>query len=184
VKHTQVWIAALLGCAAPETSEAPISKTAEPVTSPSGARLEAHYFSATGWVRPGESYPFTVDWAVGSAGASSAVVSVVLPAAVVFVEATPPPTSGTGTALNPLRFSFSALAPNRSSRIVITARSRTLAEDPEIMWKDLSANASLAVTTGLVSEPAISSATLGPKVTTHETARYGERSFPLVMVEY
>ena len=51
-----------------------------------------------------------------------------------------------------------------------------LEEDAEVMWKDISADVTL--TSGAA--PAASAHTHGPKVTTLESARYGDRPFPVV----
>ena len=65
------------------------------------------------------------------------------------------------------------------------AKAAGLAADPEIVWKDLSTTATLTYT----GQPAqIRSTTHGPKVIPPEggfdTARYGDKPFPIVPVEY
>lgn len=148
------------------------------------ANLSAKFNSAYGWVQPGESYPFFINYDAGSSGATSATIKVTMPPAAVFLSSTPPATSGNGSAGSPLTYSLGALAPNATGRIMIRARAVELTEDPEVMWKDLSATATLTVSVLGVPQPAITSRTLGPKVTNHQTARYGERPFPVVMVQY
>jgi M6 family metalloprotease-like protein len=146
-------------------------------------KLAAKFNSAYGWVQPGETYPFFVQYDAGAAGATSVVVKVTLPASAVFVNATPAPNSGIGTPASPLTWNVGILAPNGSGRILIRAKALDLDQDPEIIWKDLSANASLtASVTGI--PQAVAAKTMGPKVTTLQTARYGERPFPVVMVQY
>jgi M6 family metalloprotease-like protein len=147
-------------------------------------KLTAKFNSAYGWVQPGEGYPFFVQYEAGPAGASSATVRVTLPPGAVFVGATPAPSSGNGSSSSPLTWNLGLLAPNASGRILIRARALGLDEDPEIIWKDISATARLSATVGGLPQPEVTARTLGPKVTTHRTARYGERPFPVVMVQY
>ena len=146
--------------------------------------IEALYLSATGWVEPGETYPFTVRYRAGAAGASAVTISVVLPPEAELQQASPSPTGGDGSAAAPLTFEVGALAPGAAGRIVVEARALDLTQDPTILWKDLSATASLDHSVGGLPQPTITSTTLGPKVTTLSTARYGVRPFPLVVVEY
>lgn len=147
-------------------------------------KLSAKFNSAYGWVKPGETYPFFVHYEAGPAGATSATVRVTLPPTAVFVNATPAPASGSGSVSSPLTWNLGLLAPNVTGRILVRARALTLTEDPEILWKNLSATARLSASVGGVPQAEVTSKTMGPKVTTLKTARYGERAFPVVMVQY
>jgi len=148
------------------------------------AKVTAKFNSAYGWVKPGEAYPFFVGYEASVAGATGVSISVTLPPSAVYLSSTPAPVSGTGSSSSPLVFNFATLAPNASGSILIRARAKGLAEDPEIMWKNLSATATMTATVGGLPQAAQSARTLGPKVTTLETARFGERPFPVVMVQY
>jgi M6 family metalloprotease-like protein len=150
----------------------------------SGASVRASFISERGWVRPGETYPFKVDYAAGSGGADSAVVRIVLHPSSSFLTSTPAPTSGDGSAGSPLTYNLGALPAGQGGRIVVQARAKTLAEDPEVLWKAIPAEAALATTVGGVPQAPLTSSTNGPRVTTHETARYGDRPFPMINVEY
>jgi M6 family metalloprotease-like protein len=147
-------------------------------------KLTAKFNSAYGWVKPGETYPFFLHYEAGAAGATAATVKVTLPPSTVFVNATPAPASGNGSAGAPLTWNLGLLAPNATGRILVRARALSLTEDPEIMWKDISATARLTATVGVTPQPEVVAKTIGPKVTTLTTARYGERPFPVVMVQY
>jgi M6 family metalloprotease-like protein len=147
-------------------------------------KLTAKFNSAYGWVKPGETYPFFVQYEAGAAGATAATVKVTIPPSAVFVSASPAPSSGTGSVSAPLTWNLGLLGPNASGRLLIRARALGLNEDPEIVWKDLSATARLTATVGMVVQPEVVTKTMGPKVTTLSTARYGERPFPVVMVQY
>ncbi|HEY0141859.1 MAG TPA: CARDB domain-containing protein [Thermoanaerobaculia bacterium] len=157
---------------------------AAPAAFAQSATLSAKFNSAYGWVKPGETYPFFVNYQAGSLGASAATVRVTLPPSAVYVSATPAPASGNGSQTSPLTWNVGALAPNATGRIMVRARAASLEEDPEIIWKDLSSSATLNVTVGGIPQAALTSKTMGPKVTTLATARYGERPFPVVMVQY
>ena len=147
-------------------------------------KLTAKFNSAYGWVKPGETYPFFIHYEAGAAGATAATVKVTLPPSAVFVSASPAPASGNGSQGAPLTFNLGLLVPNAAGRILIHARALGLDEDPEIVWKDISATARLTATVGGLPQPEVVAKTMGPKVTTLTTARYGERPFPVVMVQY
>lgn len=147
-------------------------------------KVTAKFNSAYGWVKPGEAYPFFVNYEAGAAGATSATIRVTFPSSAVYVSSSPAASSGIGSASSPLTFNLGALAPNASGKLVIHARALDLTQDPEIVWKDLSATATLSATVAGIAQPIVSSKTMGPKVTTLQTARYGERPFPVVMVQY
>lgn len=147
-------------------------------------KLSAKFNSAYGWVKPGDAYPFFVQYDAPTAGATSVVVKVTLPSTAVFVSATPAPSSGSGSSTSPLTWNVGALAPNASGRIMVRARALSTSEDPEIVWKDASATVTLTASVGAIPQPAVTAKTMGPKITTLTTARYGERPFPVVMVQY
>lgn len=145
-----------------------------------GLSVSASVITAGGWVRPGETYPILLKYNSGSAPVAGATISLTLPSSAVFLQSTPAATTGNGTAGSPLVYVVPALAAGTTGQIVIEARAKNLTEDPEVMWKDLSASFSVAAT----GQPAQSAQTHGPKVTTLESARYGDRPFPVVMVQY
>ena len=66
---------------------------------------------------------------------------------------------------------------------MVEATADTLAQDPQIVWKNLSTVATLTVGTDTLADT-----TRGPKVIPptggYETARYGDRPFPVVPVDY
>jgi M6 family metalloprotease-like protein len=145
-----------------------------------GLTLLAKVFSPDGKVNPGETFPMVLIYQAGGTGAANVTITVTLHSASIFQQSTPAPLSGNGTAGSPLTYTIPAVAPNGTGQIVIEARAKTLTEDPEVMWKDVSADVTLAV--GL--NGPLPARTHGPKVTTHESARYGDRPFPVVMVQY
>jgi len=148
-----------------------------------GMTLQARVFTATGAAKPGDIYPIRLDYKADASGATTASISVVLHDSSTFVSSIPAPTSGTGTAGSPLVYNLGVIVPNGSGVVIIEAQAKTLAQDPEIIWKDISATATLNWSLG-VAQPPIIVKTLGPKVATLASARYGDRPFPVVMVQY
>ncbi len=146
---------ALLAVVAPLASAAP--------------SLENAFVSSRGWVKPGESYPFTLR--VRNDGAT--------PLTGARVTLTEPD----GTTLGTLTWDIGTVAPGAVVQKVVEARADTLAQDPEIAWKDLSATAELTYAGG-----SASATSHGPKVIPptggFETARYGDRPFPVVPVDF
>jgi M6 family metalloprotease-like protein len=133
--------------------------------------VKARFVTSRGWVAPDEGYTFTVKYV--ATDANSATLTVRLPAPASFVSSTPSPTSSAGGVLT-----YSGLA-HTAGQIVINAKAKTLAQDPEIIWKNLSATAEL-----LADGTTLTSMTNGPRVTQLESAKFGDRPFPVVNVQY
>lgn len=166
-----------------------------PVTllvAPTRLGLDASYVSSVGWVQPGEEFPFRVFVTnATTAPATGVSVSLSAPPSVSFVGAQALPGAGSAAASNgSITWTVgsvpAATADGPTVRtLVVTARAHSLVQDPEIVWKDLSTTATLTYD-GLAG--AISSSTHGPKVIPpaggFETARYGDKPFPVVPVEY
>ena len=160
--------------------------------SPTQLQLRASYVSSVGWVKPGESFPFRVFVTNATAAdATNATVTISAPPSLSFLDATPLAGGGSadvsGDAITWQLGTVPAAteAGPMVRTLVVTARAATLSQDPEVVWKDLSSHATLAYDGG----PAdISSSTHGPKVIPpaggFESARYGDKPFPIVPVEY
>src|SRR5688572_27582755 len=145
-----------------------------------GLTLLAKVFSPRGKVAPGEIFPLVLTYQADGTGAANVNITVTLHSASLFQTSTPAASSGNGTSGSPLVYTLPVVAPNGTGQIVIEARAKNLTEDPEIMWKDLSADVTLAAGVN----PARPARTHGPKVTTLESAVFGDRPFPVVMVQY
>src|SRR5688572_28652231 len=126
-----------------------------------GLTLLAKVFSPRGKVAPGETFPLVLTYQADGTGAANVNITVTLHSASLFQTSTPAASSGNGTAGSPLVYTIPVVAPNAAGQIVIEARAKSLAEDPEIIWKDLSADVTLA--TGV--QAALPARTHGPKVT-------------------
>lgn len=132
--------------------------------------VQARYVTSRGWVQPGETYPFTIKYV--ATDASTAVLTVRLPASAYFVSSSPPPDS---SSISQATYDVAGL----SGQIVVNARAATLVEDPEVIWKKISATAEL-----LADGQTYSSMTNGPRVTELESAKFGDRPFPVINVQY
>ena len=174
--------------AADEAGTAPVTL----LDSPDRLALRASYVSSVGWVKPGESYPFRifVTNAMDSA-ATNVSVTLAAPPSSTFLQATPlndaesASVSGSSITWNIGTIPAATEAGPMVRTLVVTARAATLGADPEVVWKDLSTTATLSY----AGQPApITATTHGPKVIpaegSFETARYGDKPFPIVPVEY
>jgi immune inhibitor A len=153
--------------------------------------VENSFVSAVGWVKPGESYPFRV-FVKNFTSSAAAGAQVTIPAAdgMSFTNATPAAGSGT-VSVSPSSITWSIGAvPARTvsgpglKSLVVEAQADTLGQDAQVVWKNLSTTATLTSTGG----PSLTSTSRGPKVIppkkTFDTARYGDRPFPVVPVDW
>src|SRR4051794_37605761 len=180
----------VLPASATETS---MAATAEPraaqaavVATPSGPVLENSFVSSKGWVKPGDTYPFRlIVKNFGAAPVDGGQVTVPAVDGTTFTRIA----VGSGARVDGGRIVWDVgavpgttnpRAPGVAS-IVVEAKADTIAQDPQIVWKNLSTTA-----TGTATGAA--AASHGPKVIppseTYDTARYGDRPFPVVPVEY
>nr|WP_028637868.1 PKD domain-containing protein [Nocardioides sp. URHA0032] len=150
-------------------------------------QVEDSFVSSVGWVKPGETYPSRIivrnPAALPVTGAS---VTVTAPEGTSFVDASGPgthpvsPRSVTWT-LPPVP-AASGTSPGTLT-LVLQSRADTVAAEPTVVWRDLSTTARL---TAPGTSQTVSSH--GPKVIppgeAYDTARYGDRPFPVIPVEY
>ena len=140
--------------------------------------LENSFVSSVGWVKPGEAYPFTVRVKnFRAAPVTGARVTIGAPDGTTLTgdsswnAGTIPAADADGN-------------PGVKEK-VFEARADTLGQDPQIVWKDLSSTATLAYDGGADD---LAQRSHGPKVIPpsggYETARYGDRPFPVVPVDY
>ncbi len=145
-------------------------------------RIENSFVSAEGWVKPGDTYPsrilLTND---GAAPAVGAVVTVDAPRGTDLTDVRGPgahPLTADQVVWTP-----GSIAPGATATLVLESQADTLAEEPTLVWRDLSTTAVLDT-----AEPDVTVLSHGPKVIppgeTYETAKYGDRPFPVVPVQY
>ncbi len=151
------------------------------------------FSSPSGWVKPGETYPFRVFVSnYTSQARNSVTVTIPAPPSVTFVSANPLGGAGSANtgAGNTVTWNIGTLAAATSdgptvATLVVQASAATLAQDPEVVWKDLSSTAQLSYTGG---PGGLTASTRGPKVIPpseeFETARYGDKPFVMVPVDF
>ncbi|GAB3198448.1 hypothetical protein GCM10027062_12640 [Nocardioides hungaricus] len=169
----------------PTTVSLPKAAPAAPVVSTvsvGGLRVENSFVSSVGWVKPGDAYP------------SRIIVSNTtdLPVAGATVRVTAPEGStitgaGSGATITgggtEVAWTVPAIPAKQTRTLVLESVADTTAQNPEIVWRDISTTADITVA------GATRSATShGPKVIppsgVYDTARYGDRPFPVVPVQY
>ena len=175
--------------AGPAAPPAPVPAAAEPVpseTTVGGLEVENSFVSAVGWVKPGDSYPSRVILRNPTDATVALVrVTVTAPEGSEITGALPPATTTGTTAADGSSYTWEVPAvPAGSTRtLVLESTAATTAELPTVVWRDLSTRA--AVTVGAASAEVFSH---GPKVIPpgeeYDTARYGDRPFPVVPVAY
>src|SRR5436305_2545658 len=172
--------------------------TAQPA--PAGAatisdlKLAYQFVSSKGWVKPGEQYPATITLTNPSTDPiSGATVNIPAVDGMTFVSATPLQSGGTatvgagGSSISWAPGPFAGVNPSAPNgvvqKLIVEATAKSTAADPQIVWKDLSATATLSFGGGTTT-----ASTHGPKVIPtderYDTARYGDRPFPVVPVDY
>ena len=158
---------------------------------PKTLQLENSFVSSVGWVKPGDTYPSRVFVRNPTDKAFDSVsVTVTAPASTSFTQATAGASSGSAavTATEVTWTIGSVPAAGEAGptvrSLVLESQADTLTQDPKIVWKDLSSTATLTVG-GTTSDTQDSH---GPKAIppseTYDTARYGDRPFPVVPVDY
>jgi len=147
-----------------------------------GLRLENSFVSSVGWVKPGERYPSTVT-VTNPTGKTlpGGTVTVSAPQGTRFLTSRGPGTHSTSA--RTIRWSVPSLRKGAEARLVVESRAATTRELPTVVWRDLSTRATLT-SGGRTS----TSTSHGPKVIPpaerFDTARYGDRPFPVVPVQY
>ncbi len=158
------------------------------VTSGTGVTLHHSFVSATGWVKPGDTFPIRTFVANdGDAPAQDVSVTITPPPSLTFVRVQPLQDAGTAT-IGPdgaITWTLGTVADNGVVETLVTeARAATLEQDSRLVWKDLSSTATLSQSGA---EP-VSSVSHGPKVIPptggFETARYGDKPYAVVTAEY
>lgn len=147
-----------------------------------GLEVENSFVSSVGWVKPGDTYPsriiVTNPTALPVAGAT---VTVTAPDGSTITGAGSGATiSGGGSTAT---WTVPLVAAGQTRTLVLESVADTTAQNPEIVWRDISTTA--AITVGASTKQATSH---GPKVIppsdVYDTARYGDRPFPVVPVQY
>ncbi|MCU1600291.1 MAG: domain containing protein [Frankiales bacterium] len=147
-----------------------------------GLKVENSFVSHLGWVKPGEAYPSR--FLVSNANASARSFSVSLPETKGMLWTRASAALGT-VALKGgvVTWKVPSLDSGARAVLILEATAETTAQEPTVVWRNISSRGT--VTTG--GSTAVF-ASHGPKVIPpaggYETARYGDRPFPVVPVDY
>ncbi|MBZ5738169.1 PKD domain-containing protein [Nocardioides mangrovi] len=152
-----------------------------------GLTVEDSFVSSVGWVKPGEVYPSRIIVRNSDAApVTGATVTVTAPTGTRFTGAsgpgTHPVTADTITWTIPTVPAATGTTPGTAT-LVLESTAETTSQEPTVVWRDLSTTATLAA-------PGVSSTVVshGPKVIppseSYDTARYGDRPFPVVPIQY
>ncbi|RYU09831.1 PKD domain-containing protein [Nocardioides iriomotensis] len=153
-------------------------------------RIENSFVSSQGWVKPDSGvaeegkdgkYPSRIILTNDGGTDAPATVQLSAPVGTTFLDARGP---GSRT-LSARSISWTVTVPaGQTSTLVVEHQADTLAETPTLVWRDLSTTAVLTVG-GVSAAPVLSH---GPKVIppgeAYDTAKYGDRPFPVVPVQY
>ena len=147
-----------------------------------GLTVHNSFVSSVGWVKPGEKYPSTVTVANPTGSTiKGGRVTVKAPKGTTFKKS-----SGPGkhrTSARTITWTVPAVKAGRTARLVVESKAASVKALPTIVWRDLSTKATLKAA-GRTS----TSTSHGPKVIPpaerFDTARYGDRPFPVVPVQY
>lgn len=157
---------------------------------PKGLTLENSFVSSVGWVKPGNPYTFRV-FVRNFAKKAFRRARVRIPRVkgAKFTRVLPAGRSGRarirrGTVRWNIGKVPAAVKGNPTIKtLVVQARAKNLKQDPRIVWRNLSSKATLTYKGGRRR-----SVSRGPKVIPpneiYDTARYGDRPFPVVPVDY
>jgi immune inhibitor A len=154
-----------------------------------GLKIQNSFSSAVGWVKPGDKYPSRIILTnPATTAVNDVVVTIGAPRGTDFIGAR----AGAGTArrtadtvtwtVPKVPAATEADGPSTTT-LILEHQADTLAEEPTLVWRDLSTRAKLVSATG--NQTVVSH---GPHVIPqgeqYDTARFGDRPFPVVPVDY
>ncbi|HEX5771285.1 MAG TPA: PKD domain-containing protein [Nocardioidaceae bacterium] len=162
------------------------------VSDASTLQLHNSFVSSVGWVKPGESYPSRLTLTNATDRDFTGVaVRIPAPDGTSFTQARAGASAGSASVSGGSVTWTLGTVPKASGdsptvrTLVLEAEADTLKEDPEVVWKNISSTATLVLNGRAQS---VSSESRGPRVippgSQYDTARYGDRPFPVVPVDY
>jgi immune inhibitor A len=157
-----------------------------------GLKLKNDFTSSVGWVKPGQSYPFRLIVRNYSKRVKRGARVTVPPVdGTTFMKAKPAKGSGRASISGgSILWKVGKMPARRGSvpaikTVLVIARADSTTQDPRIVWKNLSTTATLRYRGE--QKPKLSTSH-GPKVIPpdeiYNSARYGDRPFPVVPVDY
>jgi M6 family metalloprotease-like protein len=147
-----------------------------------GLTIENSFVSSQGWVKPGDEYPSRILLGNESGSTiSGATVTITAPRGSTFLDARGP--GDHPLTAHQIVWTPGDIAAGANPTLVLESKAASTAEEPTIVWRDLSSKAVLD--TSVARSTVVSH---GPKVIppgeAYDTAKYGDRPFPVVPVEY
>ena len=160
------------------------------LSAPTSLQLDNSFVSSVGWVKPGDSYPSRINVSNPTDHAFTNVsVSIPSPVGATFTKTNT--SNGTaGIDAGTVTWSLGTIAAATdagptAATLVLESNADNLTQSPELVWRDLSSTATLNLEG--VAQPD-NATSRGPRVIpqseTYDTARYGDRPFPVVPVDY
>ena len=147
-------------------------------------QLTNSFVSSTGWVKPGDTYPSRIIVTNPTSGPLTPSVEVTAPTGTSFQSAsgdTPPAVVAGATNLT---WTPGAVPAGATKTLVLESQAASTSQLPTVVWRDLSTTATMQVT----GQSTQASTSHGPKVVppseTYDTARYGDRPFPIVPLQF
>lgn len=147
-----------------------------------GLAIENSFVSAQGWVKPGDTYPSRIILTnTTEQAASGATVTISAPRGSSLTDARGP--GSHPVTADQIVWAPGTIAAGATATLVLESVADTTRQEPTIVWRDLSSTAVLDTSAG---DATVTSH--GPKVIppgeAYETAKYGDRPFPVVPVAY
>jgi M6 family metalloprotease-like protein len=144
--------------------------------------VENSFVSSVGWVKPGDTYPSRILLTnTGDSAVTGASVVVTAPEGTRFTDA------GQGATLDAsgsqVTWAPDSIAAKTTKALILQSQADTLAQLPTIVWRDISSKATLTL-----GSTTVNVTSHGPRVIPpgdqYDTARYGDRPFAVVPVQY
>ena len=146
-------------------------------------QLTNSFVSSVGWVKPGDTYPSRILVTNTGQLTADAAIQVVAPTGSTIIDATSPNGSISPGPTMHLVWTLSAIPAGATRVLVLESQVDATTEEPTIVWRDLSTSATVTTVAGTAT-----ATSHGPKVIppggAWDTARYGDRPFPVVPVQY
>ncbi len=176
-------LAASSAQALPHAPGAVIPAALPSVATIGGLTVENSFVSHVGWVKPGEVYPSRLV-IHNASGQDSGAVTVTIPETRGMHWRSASASIGTASLSGGVvRWNLGSVPATGNRFLILEAAASTLTQEPTVVWRNISSRAT--VTVGSASQQVASH---GPKVIPatggFETARYGDRPFPVVPVDY
>jgi immune inhibitor A len=155
-----------------------------------GLRITNSFVSHLGWVTPGQRYPFLVR-VLNPSASKHTKVKVTLRSVSGMALLRAHVLHGHRVAVRHGRITWHAgtigkgtIAHPTAKTLVVTARARTLGEDPRVAWKNIATTAVLRYAHGSSRKETSHGPRVVPPGENYASARFGDRPFPVVPVDY